>query len=165
MAEKRPVLSDASPLIGLAAADGFELLRRLFSTILITPEVRKEVLAKGARVGAAELREALRDRWINVLRDTSAMPQFPKLGSGEASILRAAVNAGGDCIVLLDDQVARREAVKLGLVVTGTLGVLIVARRQGLIPAARPYFARLAEHGFHFSQDIARGLLRGVGEE
>jgi predicted nucleic acid-binding protein len=100
-----------------------------------------------------------------VLRGKRPEPEFSRLGDGEASILRAAANLGGDALVLLDDEAARREAVRLGIAVTGTLGILAVARRRSLIPAVRPYLARLAEHGFYFSQDLARDLLRSVGEE
>jgi predicted nucleic acid-binding protein len=68
MAEERLVLSDASPLIGLAAADGFELLHRLFSVVSVTPEVRAEVLADEKRPGAPQLRAALRARWTRAAR-------------------------------------------------------------------------------------------------
>ena len=122
------------------------------------------MLLDRARIGAPELAAALRTRWIKVLRREWTAPEFPTLGPGEASVLRAAANIDGDCLVLLDDQSARREAIRLDLPVTGTLGILIVARRQELIAAVRPYFVRLAEHGFHFSRELARGLLRGVGE-
>ena len=164
MAEERLVISDASPLIGLAAAHGFKLLRRLFSVVSVTPEVRGEVLADEKLPGAPQLRAALRARWIRVLRGKWPEPEFSRLGEGEASILRAVANLGGDTIVILDDEAVRREAVRLRIAVTGTLGILAVARRRSLIPAVRPHLARLVEHGFYFSQDFARELLRSVGE-
>lgn len=51
----RLVVADASPLIGLAAAGAFDLLRRLFGQVTITDSVRDEVLAGGERPGAREL--------------------------------------------------------------------------------------------------------------
>ena len=54
MAE-RLVAADASPLSRLAAAGGFDLLRRLFGKLTITNTVRDEVLAGGDLPGAAEL--------------------------------------------------------------------------------------------------------------
>jgi len=68
VAEKRLVLSDASPLIALAATGGFGLLRELFGNLTITAAVRDEVLAGGARAWATDLRRALRARWIRVQR-------------------------------------------------------------------------------------------------
>ena len=61
-------------------------------------------------------------------------------------------------------RIGQPRAATLGIAVTGTLGIVAVARRRGLIPAARPYLAHLAKHGFYFSQDLARELLRSVGE-
>ncbi len=66
MAE-RLVAADASPLIGLAAAGAFHLLRTLFDEITVTAAVRDEVLAGSQLPGADELAEAIRDRWINVV--------------------------------------------------------------------------------------------------
>jgi len=59
VAEKRLVLSDSSPLIALAAAGGFGLLRDFFGDISITAEVRGELLAGATRPGATELRRGL----------------------------------------------------------------------------------------------------------
>lgn len=165
MAEKRLVLSDSSPLIALAAAGGFGLLREIFGSISVTAQVRGEVIAGGVRPGVTELRRGLAARWIHVHRVAKDAPEFPKLGAGEASILSAAVAAGGDCYLLLDDESARREAQAHGIGFTGTLGVLAVARRRKLIPALKPYLERLSEHGFHFSPGLAHSLLRDVGED
>jgi uncharacterized protein len=165
MAEERLVLSDASPLIALAACGSFGLLRELFGAISITAQVRGEVLAGGARPGATELRRGMAARWIRLHRTAKGAPAFPKLGVGEASVLSAALAAGGDCYLLLDDEPARREARALGIQFTGTLGVLVVAKRRRLIPALKPCLERLFENGFHFSPELARNLLRDVGED
>lgn len=93
MAQTRLILSDASPLIGLAAAGGFGLLRRIFHSVSITVAVRDEVLLDRTRVGAPELAAALRARWIKVLRRDWKTPGLPTLGPGEASVLRAAGSA------------------------------------------------------------------------
>ena len=48
---KELVVSDASTLIGLAAAEAFDLLRQLFGEVTVTVAVRDEVLAGGDRPG------------------------------------------------------------------------------------------------------------------
>ena len=60
MAE-RLVAADASPLIGLAAAGAFHLLRTLFDQITVTAAVRDEVLPGTQLPGGNELAEAIRD--------------------------------------------------------------------------------------------------------
>ena len=92
-------------------------------------------------------------------------PDFPGLGPGEASTLAAGLAAPGSTFLLLDEERARREAEQRGLQFTGTLGVLVVAKRRKLIGALRPYLARMVEHGFHLSPELGRALLSEVGEE
>ncbi|MBI3069185.1 MAG: DUF3368 domain-containing protein [Betaproteobacteria bacterium] len=136
MAEKRLVLSDSSPLIALAAAGGFGLLRELFGVVSVTRPVRDEVLAGGEKAGATDLRR----------------------------VLGAALASGGDCYLLIDDESARREARARGLEFAGTLGVLIVAKHRGFIPAVRPFLARLVEYGFHLSPELGQSVLVEAGE-
>ena len=77
MAEETIVLSDASPLIGLAAAGCFEVLRELFDTVHITESVRKEVTARKHLPGAAETTRGIRSRWIRRLLDPRSRVAFP----------------------------------------------------------------------------------------
>jgi uncharacterized protein len=163
--EKKLVLSDASPLIGLAAAGGFELLRRLFAGIHITQTVRDEVLAGGDKPGAVELRAAIAAGWIQVLDDPPVEePSFAHLGDGEASTLRAALTAKTDTLVILDDTMARSVAGRQGIDCVGTLGIIVVAKRRGLIRAARPYFERLVKRGFYLPMTLLKELSRELGE-
>ena len=165
MAEERLVLSDSSPLIALDSAGGFQLPRELFGILSITPQVREEVLAGGTRAGAAPLRKALAERWIRLHPSPKSIPQeFARLGAGEASTLAAGVESGGNPCLLLDDESARREAGKHGLEFTGTIGILVVAKRRKLIAEVKPYLARLADHGFHISPELGRSALKDAGE-
>ena len=162
--EERLVFADASPLIGLAAAGGFGLLRRLFGAVCVTAAVRDEVLAGGDRPGARELQAALGTGWIRVIDDVPEVPAFADLGDGEADTLRAALAAGANTLVILDDQRARETAMAHGIVHVGTLAVIAAAKRRRLIEAARPYFTRLVEHGFHLPGALTKALLRDLEE-
>ena len=82
MAEETIVLSDASPLIGLAAAGCFEVLRELFDTVHITESVRKEVTARKHLPGAAETR----------VLALSAFPQFLALNPNRSFGCRSALS-------------------------------------------------------------------------
>lgn len=162
--EERLVLGDASPLIGLAAAGGFDLLRRLFGALCVTAAVRDEVLAGGGRPGAGELQAGLDAGWIRVIESVPDDPLFADLGEGEASTLRAALSAGAGTLVILDDRKGREAATACGIEHVGTLGVIVAAKQRGLIKATRPYFARLVEHGFHLPEALMKVLLRDLGE-
>ena len=162
---RKIVLADASPLIGLARIGGLPWLRKLYGTISITKAVRDE--ATGARdlPGAVAISAALKQGWIRVLQEEWSEPSLPELDGGEASILRAAIAHGAGALVLLDDLQARREAQRLGVAIVGAAGVVVEARQAGLIPAARPVFARLADEGFHLSADLVNAILAELGED
>jgi uncharacterized protein len=162
--EEKLVLSDASPLIGLAAAGGFELLRRLLGSVSITQTVRDEVLAGIDRPGAAKLRAAVAAQWIRVIEKLPTEPSFAQLGDGEASTLRAALAAKTATLVVLDDTMARSMAARHGIQHVGSLGIIMVAKRRGLIRVVRPYFERLVEAGFYLPTPLLKTLLREMGE-
>ena len=163
MAE-RVVLSDTSPLIGLAAAGGFGLLRDLFGTVTITATVRREVVAGKSKPGAKEVSAAIRAGWIRVLKDPPAATPFADLDAGEATTLAAACSLGPSCLVLMDEVCGREQARALGLAVTGTAGVLFVAKQRGLIPALRPFFEALMRADFRLSTEVVRTVLEDAGE-
>jgi predicted nucleic acid-binding protein len=49
--------------------------------------------------------------------------------------------------VVLDDEAARRLAIALGLPVIGTLGILVLAKQEGIVATVRPLVEALAEVG------------------
>ena len=51
------------------------------------------------------------------------------------------------CRAVIDDLAVRKSAASLGIPVTGTLGIVLRARRQGIIPAARPVVEDLLRGG------------------
>lgn len=163
MAQKT-VFSDASPLIGLAAAGGFELLRRLFGTITVTRAVRDEVAAGKAMPGAKEIAAGIRAGWIKVIKDPPQDDEFTDLDAGEATILRAALRAAEGALVLIDEPLGRGEAKARGIAVTGMAGVLLAAKRSGHVRSVRPYFEALARTDFRLSEELIRTVLAVAGE-
>ncbi len=160
----RLVIADASPLIGLAAAGAFDLLRRLFGQVTITGSVRDEVLSGGGRPGARELAEAIRTGWIvvvNVPRDASA---FPVLGAGEASTILYATEQPGPCLVLMDDLSGRAHARANGLALTGLAGVLIAARKHEYVDNVRALLEKLEVSDFRLSREVVDTVLELAGE-
>jgi predicted nucleic acid-binding protein len=64
------------------------------------------------------------------------------LDNGEAEAIALATELHPES-VLLDDKLARQMARRLGVPVTGTLGVLLRAKQVGLIVELRPLVTRL----------------------
>ena len=163
MAE-RLVAADASPLIGLAAAGGFDLLRRLFGRLVVTTQVRDEVLAGGELPGARELGDAIRDGWIKVEHVRTDATNLRDLDAGEASTLTLAALHDGPCLVLMDEPSGRLYARSHGLNVTGLAGVLLAAKNAHLVASVRPFFERLEKSNFRLSTAIVRAVLEQAGE-
>jgi len=66
--------------------------------------------------------------------------------------------------VLTDDQGARSHAESLGLPVAGTLGVLVRAKRRGLVPAVAPLIDVLRGSGQRFGSHVVEQALAAAGE-
>ena len=64
----------------------------------------------------------------------------------------------------LDDFRARQLAEELGLNVVGTLGVLLRAKRSGLLPAVKPTMDDVVSQGFRLAPDLYQAVLELAGE-
>ncbi len=155
---------NASPLIGLASVAGLAWLPALFGRAIITPTVRSEVLTGLGRPGEPQIASAIRRREIGVLRRDSPGPSLPELDAGEASTIRAALKSGPHALVVLDEMAARRVARSLGLRCTGTVGVIVEARRAGLVKKVRPLLDQLADDGFYLAPELVSAVLADLGE-
>jgi predicted nucleic acid-binding protein len=85
------------------------------------------------------------------------------LGAGESAVLTwGYVNPGTE--VIIDDLSARRCATTLGIPVRGTLGLVLTAKQQGIIPLARPVLEQLRLCGMYLSDRLMNQALAKVGE-
>jgi predicted nucleic acid-binding protein len=159
----RFVVADASPLIGLATAGALHLLRELFETVTITRLVKDEVTGRPQRPGAREIDAAMREGWLRVAPAPPETWRLTGIDAGEASTIALAAQQEG-ALVLIDDALGREHAVAQGLEVLDLAGLLLAAKRAGLVAAVRPLVARLKRRGFTFPQGSRRALLRGAGE-
>jgi predicted nucleic acid-binding protein len=159
----RFIAADASPLIGLAAADAFDLLRVLFGTVTITRLVKDEIAARADRPGAQELDAAMRAGWIRVAPTPLETWRFERIDAGEASTIALAAEHP-DALVVMDDALGRAQAAATGLEVIDLPGVLLAAKRAKLIDAVQPLVALLARRGFTLSEEVRDALLRDAGE-
>jgi uncharacterized protein len=159
----RFVVADASPLIGLASAGALHLLRELFETVTITRLVKDEVAGSPQRPGARELDAAMREGWLRVAPAPPETWRLTGIDAGEASTIALAAQREG-ALVLIDDALGRAQAAAQGLEVLDLAGLLLAAKRAGLVAAVRPLLTRLARRGFTLPRDTRRELLRDAGE-
>jgi len=159
----RVVVMNTTPLIGLSLIGQLDILRQLFAEVLIPPAVQEEVLAGGPNaIGAPELARAAYIR-VTPLRDQRRAGLLTDLDRGEAEVIALALELNAD-LVVLDERLARLHAKRLGLRVTGLLGLLLRAKAAGHVRHLLPLLAQLREGGFWLSDALVSETLRLAGE-
>jgi len=137
----RIVLVDAGPLIALGKLNRLPLLAELYGALHVPRAVYQEAVIAGSVRDApdsANIRLFLEHHKFPILDISDPLLQSydsaPILGLGERHVLALAQSfTGAEILVLLDDEMARAEARRIGLQVKGTLGVLVEAFRAGLL--------------------------------
>jgi predicted nucleic acid-binding protein len=160
-----PVVSDASPLILYASVGRLELLHQLFGEVVAPPAVVSEVTGGGAgRAGAQEIARASWIREQAPLRSPAAHGLPDDLDAGEAEAIALALEAAGPVVLLIDDRDGRRVATRRGLTVVGSAGVLVLAKRRGLLAAVRPVLDQLRAAGLYLGAPVYDSVLQEAGE-
>lgn len=159
------VLTDASPLIGLARVDGLNWLGSLFGEVWMPTQVRSEVMAGSGpdaeSLEAAETAGILRIFWPS---SSPSHPDLPDLDEGESACIRIGLAHADGALILMDERCGRALAHEYGLRVAGTAAVIGMAKSRGLIPSAREVFARLHASDFRISASVIDTILHRVGE-
>ncbi len=158
------VLTDASPLIGLAQVDGLAWLHALFGSVWMPPEVRAEVVSNRGFAGERAIVDAEVAGWLKVTEAAPLVPELPDLDEGEAACIRIALAHGGPALLLIDERAGRAVAQERGLRVAGTAAVIGMAKSRGLVVSARDIFERLHQSDFRISAQVIATVLRRVGE-
>ena len=157
-----PVIVNSTPLIALWSVNRLELLRDLFGEVLIPQAVHDEFLAVEPAARAQALTHAT---WIKptFLAFPNRALEFNGLDRGEAEVLALADERQAS-VVVIDERRARRYATRLGIPVTGTIGLLILAKQDGLVDAVGPLLERLQAIGLYLHRDLVRHALITAGE-
>ena len=87
----------------------------------------------------------------------------PRLGKGECEAIILALEVG-NCTLVLDDLAARRTAESLNVSIVGTIGLLVLAKKRGLLPVIKPFLDALNTFDFHISPRLYATILREVNE-
>lgn len=154
------VVPDAGPLIYLGGAGQLELLARLFVGVVVPAIVFDEVVVAGVGLtGAAEVAAA---GWIRVVDAEPEQSLLDRLDRGEAAAIPLAQRLSAT--LLVDDSAARTVAVARGLVVVGTLGVLLRGKANGLVDQVLPIMTRMEGLGMFIANDLRREVLRLAAE-
>jgi hypothetical protein len=154
MAPKQYVVN-SSPLIVFQRIGQLALLPELLDLVQIPPAVRREVFATVPLPG-----------WVQEHKLTQPLaPRIlaARLGPGEREAIALALEVRPAWLVI-DDLAGRRIAQQLGIQVVGSLGLLLKAKDDGLIPAVRPLMEAMQRADFRISDTVFAGILAAAEE-
>ena len=124
------VVADTSPINYLILIGKVDLLRQLYTRILIPPavlvELKHPLAPKQVQDWAVNA-----PAWVEVLSPKSTL-FLSQLDPGESDAIALAAELHAD-VVIMDEVAGRHEAMRLGLKVAGTLSVLDEADQEGLV--------------------------------
>jgi hypothetical protein len=157
------VICNTSPLQYLYQLGLLHLLPALAGRVIVPSAVVDE-LAAGRALGVNLPDPTVLD-WVTIKRpaSASALPLVTDLGPGETEVLMLALELK-DVVVVLDDALARRVAETLGIQLTGTLGLLLDAKRTGLVSAVKPLLDQLENLRFRLAPHTRAAVLKLAGE-
>lgn len=147
------IVSDTSCLILLDKLNLLFILKELFEEITITPEIEKEY--------GQQLPE-----WIKIVHIQNKVYQTmlqSTIDLGEASAIALAIEQQ-NCLLILDDNKARKAASRLGINYIGTLGLLVGAKEAGLIPFIKPVLVQIKMTNFRIAENLEKQILKLAGE-
>ncbi len=155
------VIINSSPLIVLLKSQQANLLPQLFTEVLVPLGVFEEVTTKDD-VASTQLPSI---SWIQTVEVNTIDPVVAAwdLGKGESQVLSLALK-NSDCAAIVDDRAARRCGQALGITTIGTGGLLILAKRRGLIPSISPGIQALRDAGLWLSDSLVNLLKQQAGE-
>jgi uncharacterized protein len=166
------VASDSGPFIHLAIIKQFALLQRYFLSVVTIREVYDEVVTHGRELpGSQELAAACETGFVQLIEigNPRLIPDLrqaapPEISDVDVTVLALAI--AQQLPLLSDDEPLRSFAKTQGRVVSGSIGILLQARLDGVIPALKPLLDQLITAGFHLNPQgsVYQDAVRQVGE-
>jgi predicted nucleic acid-binding protein len=156
---------NTGPLIALVAGLGhLDILHELYREVIVPLEVAEEIAT--LRASQFVQPEFARATWLT--RRTTPVKLAPWLGSvldrGEAAMIQLALDEKLST-VCIDEAAGRRVAQSSGLLVTGSLGILLRAKRESRLPSLRTVLDKMRSNGVWLGDKlVAAALVQAAGE-
>lgn len=162
----RIIVADAGPVIALAGIAQLDLLRKLFGQVVLTEAVRDECLAKPGK-DTAFIEAGLSEGWLQLSENSGAAKTellSPALGAGESEVICLAMQRPEQTLLIVDDRLARRHALRLKLKIIGTVRLLVLAQDSGFIVDAQQQVEALAVIGYRVSAKLLEQIRQQTGK-
>jgi len=157
------IVSNTTPIISLLKVNKLELLQQLYSEINVPVAVYNEIEAGKHKTFYTDLSKI---DWINIveIKDKQAVKYFLDLDAGEAEAIVLATEIAAD-LIIIDEKLGRYHAKHAELKITGTIGILVKAKTEGLIDELKIILNEFTEKGVWISEQLKVEILKKIGEE
>lgn len=157
------VVVDTTPIISLQTIDSLELFEKIYHEIIVPRAVYDELEEGAAKPYYTDLSHY---SWIKIIEISQPrkVTLFTELDKGELEVILLAEELACDLIVM-DELMGRSYARKLGIPLTGTIGILLKAKSLGLIPAIKPLLTELIDKGRWINKKLFDSALELAREK
>ena len=159
------IVVDTSPLLALDACSQIEVLRSLYQQVVVPDVVDNELSAGKTRPLLPGGLTAAHRAWIQVrpLSNPIKASLLAKLDPGEAAVIQLALELG-TTQVLIDERSAWKEAEREGLTPVGSVGIILLAKKRGLIAEVKPHLHEMHNKGLYLSKKVIDDAVVQAGE-
>ena len=154
------IVSNASPLIVLLKINKLSILKELFGKIIIPEAVYKEITAKEPDKLIFDKTGWIKTRSVTNIEMTTLLEKLVNTGEAEAIVLAKELKI----TLLIDDAKARKHAKLLNIELIGTLGLLKIAKKNGLVQSVRKVIEDMLAEGYYIEDKLVRKILKDVSE-
>ncbi len=155
------VIADSSALVALSVCDSLLLLDALFGEVKVPQAVYDEVCI--ANKAESEVLKVYLEGKVCSATPPIGIEKSNGLGKGELAAIGLYKQLSAD-LLLIDDARAKKVAYLNNLEVMGSLGVLILAKKKGLIATIKPLLTRLRCSEIFVSEHLLDQMLAMAGE-
>jgi len=160
------VVSNTTPIIAFAKINRLEILEYLFGRIYISEGVYKELISNKKFI--FEIEQITKSSFIIVkeAKNRLAVELIQKmhgLNMGESESIILFKELGGD-LLIMDEKKGRKVASSLDIELTGTLGILLKAKQEGIIIELKPILEKLIESNIRISHELYKEILKSANE-
>jgi len=159
------IICNATPLINFASIGRLDILKSLFTEIVIPKAVYSETVESGFP-NSETIVNGIKAGWLKVkLVEEMSESISLELDAGEREAIALALSEQ-KARVVLDERRARKVAQELGLNVIGTLGILILGKQNRIIPQVKPLLdAMMTEAQYWVNESLYYDVLQAVSED
>ena len=155
-------VADSSSLIALSICNRLDLLNMFFDKVVVPQAVYNELTLNNDKPESEKLRNYLSSK-ISKENIGEYLLNDICLGRGEleAIALCKAINAD---FLIIDDRLARKVASANNIKITGSLGMLLSAKKKGYINTIKPCIENLKQSNIRISDGLIQKVLQEANE-